>query len=364
MTELDLELKLRMERVLWAAGFYTRVNVRLASTVGLAKARAKSPPELTDVDVLGARFLEDLTPRRVVVDCKSGKNVSPVGRAFWLRGVMDHLGADRGYVILNRFIPEHHREASANLGITLLGAKELGNVEARFPTLSADVRIGRTDSHRELEESAAGVAKELSHLLEFRNTRFWYYTASQAIMVAIAVTRRSLDKMDLAKKPHRALLLDVIGLFSIAMLTLASQIMRLEPADVLSSVRAHFYGGPEGIARREQIIRRVETILQGVSGQQRLPLDENAVLQLDPPYLPSLADALVRLIGRPLDAAEVPRYLKARLMHGVLHERQQLNDAFPEGYAPLADKLAADVAFTFLRSAGLPREAAKELGFG
>src|SRR5690242_9311943 len=119
MAEQDLTQKLAMERILWAAGYYTRSNVKLAAATA-APARARASADLTDVDVLGIRFLDDLEQRKLAVDCKSGAGVSPIGRTFWLKGVMDHVGADRGYVVLARTIPEHQRAAAADLGITII----------------------------------------------------------------------------------------------------------------------------------------------------------------------------------------------------------------------------------------------------
>jgi len=363
MAEQDLQLKLRVERMLWAAGFYTRTNVMLASAITAKSPSSKATMDLTDVDVLGIRFLEDLSPRKTIVDCKSGKHVSPVGRAFWLRGVMDHFMADRGYVVLARSIPEHQREAAANLAVTLLNESDLSAIEARYGELPDSLRIGKMDAHNYLEGNLRRLPSGLAKLVGFRDTAFWYSNTPRALSQSISLTRRSLGKIDLKHKFHKAIIMDVMGLFALSLITLAGDLIRLAPTNLLDSIRALFFGGPEGIARREQIIRRFQDILSKISRQSQLPLDDQSLFQLDPPYLPLIGDALVRVLARPIEAAEAPRYLKTRLMHGTLYNEWDLPEILGDSYSPLADKVATDIALAFLKSCGLGTDAAMQLGF-
>jgi len=361
--ELDLEIKLRVERMLWASGFYTRTDVRLASAVKGKSSNSGSTMDLTDVDVLGIRFLEDLSPRKTVVDCKSGKNVSPIGRAFWLRGVMDHFKADRGYVVLARTIPEHQREAAANLNVTLLNVSDLTTIEARYGELSDDLRIGKLDAHNYLEGNIRSLPAGLASLVGFRDTTYWYSTTPRAMSQSISLVKRSIGGLDLKQRFHKAILMDVIGLFALSSVTLASDLMRLAPLNLLDSIRALFFGGPEGIVRREQIIRQFQEILSKISKQRELPLDQQDLFQLDPPYLAAIADAVVRVIARPIEAAEAPRYLKTKLMHGILYDEWDLPEIIGDSYSPLADKIATDIGLAFLKSCGLGSDVAIQLGF-
>ena len=362
MSQLDLDLKLAMERTLWAAGYYTRSNVKLASATRGSTKRGRASADLTDVDVLGIRVLDDLEPRKVAVDCKSGAAVSPVGRTFWLKGVMEHVGADRGYVVLARSIPDHQRSAAANLGITLVDRAALSGLQARYPTLPDSLRVGDIESHRYLEDNIIKLPAHFDSLLEFRDTAFWYYGDSRAISQAIQRTAKVRDKADLRQKFQRALLLDVAGLFSLSILSLAFDVAKLAASDTLDSVRSLFFGGPEGIARREQILRTVKSLISHVAQQARLPFDDVGEFQLDPPFLPAVAEAVARVIARPIEASEAPRYLKLRLMHTVLYGEADLPAVVGSSYSPIADKLAGDLALAYLKSSGFDLAAAKELG--
>lgn len=57
---------------------------------------------ITDVDVLGVAF--DITgkTRKIIFDCKTLKNTSPINRAFWASGVMNFLGYDEAFIILRK----------------------------------------------------------------------------------------------------------------------------------------------------------------------------------------------------------------------------------------------------------------------
>jgi hypothetical protein len=362
MSEQDLQLKLRMDRTLWAAGYYTRSNVKLASPLNRTSSGGRTAADLTDVDVFAIKFLEDLTPRRTAVDCKTGRGVSPIGRAFWLKGVMDHIAAERGYVVLARDIPEYQREAASHLAITLMDEAAINTFESRYPALVSGLRIGDMATHKYLEGNLTTLPHELDRIVEFRNTAFWYYTPSRAIMRAVELVSRAASKIDLRQKFQQALLVDVITLFSLAMLTLAHEIILLSPDDLPTSLRAIMFGGPEGVAKREQAIRGIESLVAKMSQQARLPTDDS-VFQLDPSYLPTLAEALVRIIARPPAASEALRHLKVRLLHGVLYGEWDVESIMKEDYFPLADKLATDLALAFLRSCGLNGDAPRTLKF-
>ena len=360
MSEEDLGLKLKMERALWAAGFYTRTNVRLASVVRAKGAAEPSAEDLTDVDVLGIKFAEDLTPRRVAVDCKSGKQVSPIGRTFWLAGVMKHLDADRGYVILARDIPEHQRGAAANLGVTLLQAPEISELESRYPAVPESLMVGTSVPYQYLEGNLHQLSKNLARLVGYRDTMFWFFPPTRAIAEGINITRAAMDELDLKQRFHRALLLDMAALFALATITVASYVMRLGQAEIIDTLRNLFFGGAAGVARREAMIRRIRTLLSQVSQQAELPLDD-ATFQLDPSYLTVVAEAVVRIMASPVEGGQAPRYLKARLLHGVLYDEWNIEEIFGAAYSPVADKLAVDLALAFLKSSGLNAGAAEAL---
>ena len=353
MSEHDLGIKLRVERALWSAGFYTRTNVRLAWAVPSGRRSVKSG-DLTDVDVLGIRFLEDLEQRRVAVDCKSGRNVSAIGRAFWLRGVMHHFGGHHGYVVLTRDFPGYQREAAASLGVTLLRENELTQLESRYPTPSSSLKIGDASTYDYTATAFGGLPKTLQRLVEFRDTTFWHNTPVRGIAQAISLTRAARDDIDENSRVHSALVLDVATLFALAIIEQAWRLIKLSPSDLLASIRAELFGGPEGISRRSQIVGKLQALVGSLTAQSQLPLPDE-VFQLDPPFLPVVGDVIARVMARPLEAAEAPRYLKVRLVNGVLNDDWNIEEAIgQELYSPISDKIAGDLVLGLLKAADIP----------
>jgi hypothetical protein len=352
-----------MERLLWRMGYYTRVEARLSEPSIRRSSGAARALDLTDVDVFGVRYGEDLQARRVLVDCKSGRNVSPIGRAFWLRGVMDHLGGHVGYVVMARDIPRHQREASSRLGVSLLREADLVTLEARYPPCPGAEMVGDVGTYGLWERGLASLPKDLALLKEFRSTAFWYYRPPRAVMSAIAVTRRAGSQLDPTQRFHRALVADVICLFALALLDLGAEFIRLHPDNLLEALRASFFGGPEGIARRESILKTLQDVLHQATAQGRLPLLESERLDLDPPYLPRLADLLIRATAKPLEASQVPRHLKLTLTSGVLHDRWDFEAKGRDTDAEITAKLASDFGLAFLKVAELAPDFGPALHF-
>ena len=90
----DLPLKLRVGSTLATSGYYTRINV------GLSARSARGLADVTDVDVLAVRYDTSFAPSAIGVSCKSGasKALSPAREVFYLKGVLDYLGAGVGVV--------------------------------------------------------------------------------------------------------------------------------------------------------------------------------------------------------------------------------------------------------------------------
>ena len=76
----DLNLKLRLKRILFQMGYYSPIEVELSQydDTGLELKRTS----LTDLDVLGIKFDPALISHKVVGDCKTGKGVSDLNRLF------------------------------------------------------------------------------------------------------------------------------------------------------------------------------------------------------------------------------------------------------------------------------------------
>lgn len=353
----DLNLKLRMQAILWRIGYYTRIDVKLASPLEASnRERRRQPPiaELTDIDVLGIRCDPDYTISYAVADCTtSGRlkgRLSPVARTFWLRGVMDHFQADRGYEVLTKTLSPYEKKVAANLGITLLDESSLQALEERYHGDDAPLRIRLTDrdAYVYLENNISSVDSKLTPLLNYRKYTFWQNQANRNILNAISLVRKAEDVLEPSQKFHRVLLLDIVSLFSLAFLETCGILFRTTSDDVLETLRSYLFGGPLAIQVKETLLRDIRTLVESLPLQQSFLTEETMRrLSLDPEYLPLLSDMAQRFISKPSEARNVPRYLQAIILERSLYEGTPLQEVFLEDYSDITFKFVHDLAHFF-----------------
>lgn len=358
----DLELKIRLNNILYSLGYYTRLAVKLAeysSEKGL-------PMELTDLDVLGIKINPDLAFDWIVADCTSRKEVikSPIQRVFWLKGVMDFFNASRGYLALsttNR-IPESQRVVASKLGITILNEENISNLEKRV--LNKDIpklKLAESASWSYFEGNLTTLAKEVSLVLDFRKHHYWMNKSHQNLHALISILSKRSSSLDSKNLFHRALVLDLLILFSLSLLQMSSFVLQTNPEDPKQELRVYFYGGYKELEMRETISQNVKRILEETSPKQGCMFEQN--LELDPDYLPQLFELAYRLLNKPADASQIPQYLQIVLFEKVLYQKKNTNgvEYLEQNFTDVTRKFARDIANFFAQTANLPGKMVEEL---
>src|SRR6185312_10249792 len=57
--------------------------------------------------------------RRIVLDCKTANKQSGINRAVWASGLRHLVGAEAGFVIQAKAVPDTHRLAASTMGINI-----------------------------------------------------------------------------------------------------------------------------------------------------------------------------------------------------------------------------------------------------
>nr|HDM58908.1 hypothetical protein [Bacillota bacterium] len=368
MGDQDLNFKLRMQAILWRLGYYTRINVKLAAPLESSRQGRRKQPllaELTDIDVLGVRFDADYTRSYAVADCTTRRRLSPVARTFWLRGVMDHFRADRGYEVLAKKLSPYEKQVAANLGITLLDESSLQALEERYRANSASLKIRLTDkrAYTYLEDGIRQVDSKLAPVLAYRKYAFWQNEANRNLLNAISTVRRSKDVLLPSQKFHRVLLLDIVALFSVALLEACGILFRTNPDNVLEALRTYLFGGPLALQTKKMLLKDVRTLVESLQIQPSLLPSQEVIrrLSLDPEYLPALSDIAQRFVSKPSGAINVPRYLQALIMERALYEGSTLREIFAEDYSDITFKFVHDLARFFEGATGVNPEMFQDL---
>ncbi|GFP18551.1 hypothetical protein HKBW3S03_00056 [Candidatus Hakubella thermalkaliphila] len=350
----DFELKIRLNNVFWSLGCYTRLEVKLAEY-----SLRKIPMELTDLDVLGIRILPDLNIDYLVADCTSNKDAirSPIQRVFWLKGVMDFFGASKGYLSLGTSnpIPEAQRIVAHKLGVTILNESNLVNLEKRVVNLSnPQLQSSKPESWLYFENNLTNLSKELVPLLKFRKHNYWINPAHQNLHALISLVTKHNELFDEMNKLQKALILDLLTLFTLSVLQMSAYVFRINPENPEIELKSYFYGGHAEMKRRLGIVENIKKLMESMPIQRSL---FNDTLKLDPDYLPGLFDISFRLLNRPSDSSQILRYLQTILFEKILYkgEGAEAMEYLETDFSDIAKKLTRDIVKFFRDSTGIPQ---------
>jgi len=352
----DFELKIRLNNIFWSLGCYTRLEVKLAEY----STHNRIPMELTDLDVLGIRILPDLNIDYLTADCTSSKHVikSPIQRVFWLKGIMDFFGASKGYLSLKTKnpIPEVQRIVAYRLGVTILDENNLSNLEKRVSN-SGSLRLqsGKPDSWLYFENNLTTISKNLAPLLNFRKHKYWINQPYQNLYSLISVIGKNRRFFDGENRLQRALVLDLLALFSLSLLQMSAYVFQVNPENPEMELKAYFYGGHTEMQRKQIIINNIQKLIENIPQQGDL---FNQHLKLDPEYLPNMFDVGFRLLNKPFDSSQILRYLQVVLFEKTLNkgENQEGLNYLDTSFSDTTKKLTKDIAKFFSDATGLPKK--------
>jgi hypothetical protein len=119
--ESGVALEARIQRLFMCQGAFADRGLLLRP----ARAAANL---VTDVDVIAHDYSLNLHHTKIYAECKGGKSVSTLDRVVWVRGMMTVLGAEMGYLVLDRCSPESVSFASSH-GVEILQSAGLAALE-------------------------------------------------------------------------------------------------------------------------------------------------------------------------------------------------------------------------------------------
>lgn len=211
----DRMLKIKVVEYYIRNYWYPQMEVEV-----LSKHRISSAPKfITDIDVLG--LVPDSTGlfKKVLGDCKTLKNQSPIARSLWMKGLMEYCDAATGIIILTKAIEKEHQLSSSILNVQLLSEEDF-DLYARttsiqdHPFESALGRIENWDRFFEIESRFPN----LKSFLEYSKINFWNQTdANQQLRSGISILRQNKGEFDPSNTLHLAGVLNHISLIAIAL---------------------------------------------------------------------------------------------------------------------------------------------------
>jgi hypothetical protein len=284
-----------------------------------ARAISRKPALMTDLDVFAAVPDDFVGYRHVVIDCKTLSRESPVNRAFWVRGVVERMGADHGICVLKKNAIEADHKLMANrLGVVLLGEDEF-EIYARAMAPRYDTHVGFTANIDSWEAMFAIPTRypALDSTLRFVRSGYWMdVEAGEACRKTIASLAEVRGELDPSKAEHVALVVDIAALLARALALLSSYLFRayLHPRsqhDLEEATKMVLYGGRDAYEHRNQLYRLLK---------ERTAGGESSAMELTLPEWPRFVQLIRQLLDSPPASSRAPLILRevafARL-HGA-----------------------------------------------
>lgn len=222
---------------------------------------ATTPLLLTDIDVL-ASIPDPFTGfRDVLFDCKTKAKESPINRALWQGGLINHVGAAHGFCILKKAsIPVDHRISASELRVTLMTEEDFEiYAEAISPSFSAcDAACARMD----LWESYFDIGKafpKLREAVEFTRSGYWMLEKEAGALRNTLVSLQQVsNELDPSQPSHVALVGSHAALFLRSLSAISAEIFHayLKPKsndDLAEALKLLLYGGRSAYEHRNQL---------------------------------------------------------------------------------------------------------------
>ena len=323
--------------------------------------------ELTDIDVLGIKFLPENRLLKIAADCTTRKRGVVMNRTFVLRGIMDLVGAEEGFVLLDpgRPLPQDHRTASKAIKITLLDPNDANFLLKRLNMAEPGVEesnLFKEGSHIYLEKNLSNILKEFLNAITYRKLGYWQDPINEQLLNSIFNIKDIASKMNIKEqKFHLVLAYEYFFLFVMAALSLAWHMASTSSPNNLDNLdiqlRYFLYGGEKHYKSRIRMMEFLEEKLGAGTKNAR-----NGDLYVAPPEWKRFLDVYTRLLLNPLESIHIPQVLRLALFEKVLYKNAEMySQSLPIQANDITFKLIGDLARYYALATGLPGDFAKSV---
>jgi len=293
MTIKDTGQKIALRRAFWALGAATRLEVKLGALVRVEKARPDRE-EWTDVDVLAVHYSALTGLTMVIADCTTSRG-RVAERLFWLRGVMDLIGANQAFLVRDENLSSAARQLALRLGITALGSDDRAVLLAEVGGNGGDVPASMTKEGIERQALVLRSApRELERLTRYRDTGYWLSRGHRNLTTLPSFLSASRDQLPAASPWTLPLVVDLAWLYLLACTRALVDITTLHLADPGEGLANAVVGDERERREKEFLAERLRRLFAVVPRESAaLP-----VVDVFPAYYGDLTDLMSRLLRR------------------------------------------------------------------
>jgi len=334
------ELERRAHRLAWTLGYFSRRQIILYSDGGNT---------ITDIDVIGIKFDETLSPDVLLIETKSEKGFASILK---LKGLLDYFTTKSAYIIRPNITPDIIR-FSEKLKINALHTSRLDEIEDSLDIDSDDWNLSYSAEYDSYRDELLLLLGKLNYRNEIGLLNdFWEeqdsYSSMKILISAINFIKERYDvEKDLEIKNALAFLLsEYISLFLISVLKSAGILYKYPTHQRSRVFHEKLISGKLSFREKEDLLDKFFSFLKSYTKSLGKKM---TIKREDLTLLPIYHDDLYRLINIFIDLSKHSKILPiiTDIMSSSIIDQKELNKKYLLKHYPMTEE-SYDITITLL----------------
>lgn len=317
--EKDLELKLRLMKLLWNMGYFVRKNV-VVTELG------ENFGSYTDIDVMGIKIDEEFNTEFLICDCKSGQQGKTKERLFWLNGLMNYLGASKGIFLRTKMNPMKYQSVANKLNITILSENELNELEKVYGVHESEY-FGSFDQNQPSMENSFRTLKKIAlRIHNYIKTDYWIDSPTYQIHTLMRCCKNLKKLSSLPDQVSSFAILYSLSELSISLIRFSKKIITIPKEYRRDSIVKELQGGKLEYKERKELLGTFYDFMTKEIHDRyksKYPISKPEFIDglFNPPYTKYLVDLIERICSNPKGFFNVPKILDCLAHNYILKDK-------------------------------------------
>lgn len=319
-----IELERRAHKLAWHMGYFARRRIKIFTT---------SDQIVTDIDVIGIKFDEMLSPQIAIFETKTGEG--GFSSLLKLKGLLQYYQAHNAYVIRDSVTPDVI-EFAEQIGINAMHTSRLDEIESELELNKNPQRLGFHSDYDAIVEIHVKVLSQ-NKLREYLLLKDMVWINANPVHTAGIIKEKIFEISIICNDITDPKLKSALSYIQLELLCQCGRLM-LEAAGSLYTLPEHQRKSIFSIKLLTGKLTNKEkevwlnTIYDFMTNFTTKILKEKFSLKREdfdfsPTYGSDMYEILTRLIHKPNSARHIPRLLDIYLVNSILNMGEPLKDA-------------------------------------
>lgn len=341
----DLTLKLMCKILFKLNGYNTHYEVKLRTKSYIDTFKIH---DVSDIDVFGIDFRNDLNYFSVGSECKSGET-GALDEIYKLIGVGKSIKLDRSYFIKTK-IHQNARQIASHQNIRCYSDAELRKLLSGFEIdIDKEIKIEGA-KYSKLRSSLKRLSKSKPKIVDYLTYEFWNKEDWRNVhnLLYIIASNESPNLFPELKPVEKLPFYYLIELLSISILKTISEAMTLNYSDIENAIRTALYGGSESLNERRKLFDLVSQVTK-----------ENQ--DFSQTWESDLVNIGIRIAHTTKTASDVPVFLQDIRENSFYEDKILIDKKTLQQYPDGTRKTAQDIIQFTLKYSGIDKNVFKEI---